>query len=162
MGNGDPWERQCSHETLNSVVSWYPCRVKFSPEVSMILVSPFQLKNPLICGNSCWNSLVNWWDGKVSFTSTCCPKYLCTRYHSSPQGRRIRRVFSKKKSSHLQMARARQKLLKFTFQDFGIDGLIKSRLRWLFFFFSDGWKDYWTHIFTWPLIRFFFRGCGIL
>ena len=41
------------------------------------------------------------------------------------------------------MARARQKLLKFTFQDFGIDGLRKSRLRWLvlffvFFFRMDG------------------------
>lgn len=57
---------------------------------------------------------------------------------SSPQGRRIRRVFPKK-SSHLQMARARQKLLKFTFQDFGIDGLMKSRLRWLVGFFRmDG------------------------
>lgn len=54
------------------------------------------------------------------------------------------------------MARARQKLLKFTFQDFGIDGLMKSRLRWLVGFFRMDGKTI-EHI---SLLGHSSGGCG--
>ena len=140
----------------------------------MIFVSPFQLKNPLICGNSCENSLVNCWDGYpvVSCTSlcdsciihrfTCCPKISISQVSFIPASAANRFVEFLLRKSHrackwLEPVKSfwsshSKTLVSMAWWSRGCVGWI--------LFFSDGWKDYWTHIFfTWPFIRvFFFSG----